>query len=297
MRTFRIRRPAFSVTSPTRYGRTRLPSCRCIRRHRHGLRRSSYSRDSASPWRRFCKLRTGARGGQWELVSAGYTVYLVEPSHTARSGIDSSAYRGSEARRTFFSWGREHVWKRWGLGPEYGVAADNGRFPVRDYDQVVAGFTAIETDAVDGAHNIEFQFESNVAAITELLQEVGAAIVFTHSASGVPAFAVAASSPELVVAIVAIEPVGCPAGEGATFDELPVLAIFGDNMQWRPQMPERREQCRAVVDAVAARALPARMLDLPAMGIEGNSHLLYLEDNSSELLSLIRTWLDDVDAL
>ena len=37
------------------------------------------------------------------------------------------------------------------------------------------------------------------------------------------------------------------------------------------------------------------MLDLPAMGIAGNSHLLYLEDNSTELLALIRAWLDDVD--
>ena len=243
----------------------------------------------------FLQTPDGRPGWAMELVAEGYTVYLVEPSHTTRSGIDSAAYRGSDATGTLFTWGREHVWTRWGLGPEYGVAAADGRFPVDAWDQVVASFTAIETDVVDGAHNIAYQLDSNVAGITAVLEEIGPAIIFTHSASGVPVFAVANRTPGLVAAIVAIEPVGCPAADGAVFDRLPVLAVFGDHMQWRPQMPERRDQCRAVVDAVAARSLPARMLDLPAMGIEGNSHLLYLEDNSSDLLALVLDWLEDAD--
>ena len=87
---------------------------------------------SVLPSKPSCKRRMAATAGRsgW---SRPVTPSTSSSRRTRRApGLDSSKYRGEAATATLFTWGREHVWTRWGLGPEYGVAAENGRFPLTD---------------------------------------------------------------------------------------------------------------------------------------------------------------------
>lgn len=161
----------------------------------------------------------------------------------------------------------------------------------QSYARVVASFTAIETDRIAGERNIIHQLESNVASLTALLEDVGPAVLLAHSASGVAAFEVAKRRPELVRAIIAVEPVGCPVGDGDRLRKVAILSIFADHMEVRPQMLARIEECRHTVAEAKAQGAEAAFYDLPAMGIESNSHLMMFEDNSSHLARLMMDWL------
>lgn len=77
----------------------------------------------------------------------------------------------------------------------------------------------------------------------------------------------------LLLAVINIEPVGCPAGTIEEFPDVPALSMFADHMEVREQMPVRQQECQKVVDALSERGVAAKMLALPVMGILGNSHL------------------------
>lgn len=236
----------------------------------------------------------GREGWAMDFVRDGHPVYVVEPSHTARSGIDSGFYMRKDANGDtpqLFSWGAKSVWPRWGLGPRYGEQFDDSRWRLEDYPRIVAAFTAIETDRIAGAHQIDYQLESNVAGLVALLQRIGPAILVAHSASGVAAYTIAARNPKLLRAVISVEPLGCLLAVNGT-TALPTLSIFGDHMEVRPQMPARREECRQLVAATQAAGMPAQLLDLPALGIRGNSHLMMMENNSREIAMRMLNWLD-----
>ncbi len=239
----------------------------------------------------YLETSDGREGWAMAFVRAGHPTHIVEPSHSSRSGLDSGfALRTVPGgAKALFSWGKNDVWRRWGLGTEPGVPFVDGRFPKGQFDRVVAAFTAIEAEKLDGGSQIGFQVADNVRGLTELLNDIGPAFVVLHSASGVSGFALAKAHPKLVRGMVVVEPVGCPA---APPPGVPLLAMFGDHMEVRPQMPARQAECDASVAALKAAGTRAEMYALPAMGIRGNSHLMMMENNSDALAGMILRWID-----
>ena len=239
----------------------------------------------------------GREGWAMDAVRRGYPVYLVDPAHSARAGFDPTPYtnaqRGAATESpVLFTWGRETVWRRWGLGEEYPVPFADGRFPYDAYDDVVRAFTSVNVGEIAGEAMIRHQLDANVAALVALLDRIGPSILLVHSAAGVTAFEVARREPDRVLAVISIEPVGCPTENLNAFLGTPVVSMFGDHMEVRPQMPARRDECRITIDYLAVNGTPSVMFDLPAMGIAGNSHLLMSEHNSAALMTLMLDWLE-----
>ncbi|MEZ5708100.1 MAG: hypothetical protein R3E02_01790 [Blastomonas sp.] len=234
----------------------------------------------------------GREGWAMDMVRAGHQVWLAELSHTTRSGIDTGFYHpdSGSATKSLFSWGGSSVWRRWGLGPEPGVPFADSRFPADGWDAVVASFTGVGAAVLDGGGQIGFQLEANIRALEALTEKTGPAIILLHSASGVAGFEFARRHPDRVDALVVVEPVGCP----ADLADVPVLGVFGDHMEVREQIVPRREECRALADALAARGDKGALWSLPDMGIRGNSHLMMMEDNSADIMAMIREWLASV---
>ena len=240
----------------------------------------------------------GREGWAMDAVRRGHDVYLVEPAHSARAGINPDPYTAAQLGTptetpVLFTWGREHVWKRWGLGPEYPVFFSDSRFPEADYDNVIRMYSAVDVGSISGPSMIEFQLEDNVVGVTELLQTIGPAVLVVHSAAGVAGFEVARRQPSEVLAVVNVEPVGCPTEDIDRWSGTAVLSVFGDHMEMRPQMPVRQDECQETVDHLRSLGTPAAMFALPKLGIEGNSHLLMSENNSSDLMNRILDWLDE----
>ena len=181
----------------------------------------------------------------------------------------------------------EHVWRRWGLGPSFGQVFADSRFPAGKWHAVVASFTGVEAEKIDGGSQIGFQLEANIRGLRELTDVNGPAVIVLHSASGVAGFTFAQRHPERVRAIVAIEPVGCPSQSL----KVPVLTVFGDHLEVREQIALRQEECRKLAESTAADGIAGELWSLSALGIKGNSHLMMMEDNSRELSARISIWL------
>ncbi len=240
----------------------------------------------------------GREGWAMNAVRRGHPVYLVEPAQSARAGFNPDPYTAAQLGEAsesplLFTWGRQHVWSRWGLGPEYPKPFADSRFPVEHYDNLIRAYTPINVGSIAGGSMITYQLEANVVGLTELLEQTGPAVLLVHSASGTTGFEVARRASGNVRAVVNVEPVGCPTEIIDSLNGIAVLSMFGDHMEVRPQMPIRRDQCQETVDYLSANGTPATMFNLPAMGIDGNSHLPMSEDNSAELMTMILDWLDE----
>lgn len=230
----------------------------------------------------------GREGWAMDFVRRGYPVYLVEPSHTTRSGIDTGFYLKEGEPAKLFSWGGEHAWARWGLGPEPGVAYADSRFPLGAWEKVVGMFAGVEAPEISGGKMVQHQVDANIAGLNSLLAGRPPAVILAHSAAGVSAFAYAARHPNAVAAIIVVEPVGCPPSPSPT----PVLAVFADHLDTREQMMVRAVECKATVEATKLAGISADYWNLPGMGITGNSHLLMMELNSNDLSKMIADWIE-----
>jgi pimeloyl-ACP methyl ester carboxylesterase len=190
----------------------------------------------------------------------------------------------------FFRTMRE-AWETFRIGPPGSWHADPGhrnahapmRFPLDAFDAFACQFVPRWA-----GHDAAI-----AAAYDALLDRVGPCIVVAHSQGGGFAFQAAQRRPDIVRAVVALEPSDAPdvpprSGRGAP---PPHLIVWGDNVASHPSW----QRYRAIVDAHAVRLAAAgaaiRVVDLPALGIRGNSHMLMMDDNSDAIAALAADWL------
>ena len=133
----------------------------------------------------------------------------------------------------------------------------------------------------------------NVLALEQLLQRTGPAVLMPHSAGGPVIFNTARRNPDLVSAIVVLEPTGCPTAAEAVepIAHIPFLAVYGDYIESRNQTG-RLESCRATAALVREMGGRGEMLELTEEGIRGNSHMLMQDDNSADIASRVMDWLE-----
>jgi len=183
-------------------------------------------------------------------------------------------------------------------------------------DQLVAGMGYLPLDLAE-SHRMDQD------RISRLLDRIGPAILVTHSAGGPSGWLVADARPELVKAIVAIEPMGPPfadfgphgrldyglsaaplsyqppVSDPARFAQdpsahrlpwlegLPVVFVVGAASpftEWTPQSVE-------FLNAVGASA---EFMNLGDHGVAGNGHAMMLERNSDEAIVPILDWIAKV---
>lgn len=171
--------------------------------------------------------------------------------------------------------------------------------------------------------------------VGDLFKKIGPGILITHSNSGQYGWATAMEHPELVKAVIAYEPGACafpenelpeaiPAGHPLvdvtqapqavpmeTFmnlTKMPILIVYGDNIAteqsevfnsevWRVA----KERARQMVETINRHGGDALLIDLPAMGIYGNTHIPFADLNNVEIADqlsayLARKGLDNYDA-
>lgn len=180
-------------------------------------------------------------------------------------------------------------------------------------DQMVASMGFLPADLAE-SHRLDQD------RIARLLDRIGPAVLLSHSAGGPAGWLVADARPDLVKAIVAIEPMGPPFNEFAPgvrldwgltaaplqyqpgfsspdeleqnldqarlpwLENLPVSVIVGEASPftaWAPQM----------VEFLNARGGSAEFLNLGDQGVRGNGHAMMFERNSEEAVQPILNWL------
>jgi pimeloyl-ACP methyl ester carboxylesterase len=182
----------------------------------------------------------------------------------------------------------ENPWERFRIGPGPGsYAAHNAnpgtQFPVEHYEnfvrQNVPRWTS--TDA------------PTIAAYTALVDRVCPCVILFHSQAGQFGYKVAQARPEKIRALIAVEPAGIgDAQQVSKLAGIPVLVLYGDFIEQDPRWPTIRSNGIAFTDAVNKAGGKVEVVDLPKVGIKGNSHMIMMDKNSDEVAAYIQTWLE-----
>jgi len=157
------------------------------------------------------------------------------------------------------------------------------QFPVEGYDnytkQLVPRWTS-----TDGAI---------IAAYTELVDRVCPCVVLIHSQAGQFGLKVAQARPDKVKALVLVEPAGV--GDEKRVDTLknvPILAVYGDYIEQDPRWPKIRANGIQFLEQVRKAGGKYEAVDLPKIGVRGNSHMMMMDRNNLEVAAVIQGWLE-----
>jgi len=131
-----------------------------------------------------------------------------------------------------------------------------------------------------------------MAAYTALVDKVCPCVLLLHSQGGALGFKVAEQRPDKIKGIVAIE--SATAGTIANapkLKEVPVLKVFGDYVDQHPRWATFKKVDTEYGNAIKAAGGTVDWINLPDIGIKGNSHMLMQDKNNSEIAEVIQKWL------
>ncbi len=228
----------------------------------------------------------GKSGWQQFFLAAGYDVYVSDAVERGRASWAPypEIFKSEPMFRT-----KKEAWEVFRIGPSYEVggarvAFEGQQFPIEAFDQF----------AKQGVPRWVTNDAATQAAYDALVQKVCPCIVLVHSQGGSFGFNAALAAPDKVKALIAIEPSGAPDPSKVDIGKLkgvPHLIVWGDFRDkvaiWQrlPIAPTKYGE------AIVAAGGKADVLDLPAMGIKGNTHMLMMDRNSDEVAKLVHDWI------
>ena len=142
-------------------------------------------------------------------------------------------------------------------------------------------------------HEFNVNVPQTLAAYIAEIDRVCPCVILFHSQAGSFGFKAAQARPDKVKALIAIEPAGL--GDPAKVDVLkniPTLIVYGDYIEKDSRWPKIRANGIAFADAIKAVGGSVDVVDLPQDGIKGNSHMMMMDKNNSEVAGLIQKWLE-----
>jgi hypothetical protein len=164
------------------------------------------------------------------------------------------------------------------------VGYPDSRFPTEAFETFLKQVVPINRD----------QPGLRQAGYDAALSHVGPCLMLTHSAAGPYGFRSSLTLPNTVRAHIAVEPSGAPdpaKADLAPLRAIPHLFLWGDHLDDDEMWREEYESTLRFHEALHAIGGDSEWIDLPARGIVGNSHLPMMDDNSSELATLLCDWM------
>lgn len=240
------------------------------------------------------------------MLRKNYATYLVDLPGRGNAGRTT-------AEQTVSPKADEQLWfDIWRLG-EWPNFNPGVQFP-QDAESLDQFFRQMTPDL--SAHSTEADAE----AIAALFRRIGRGVLVTHSAGGLPGW-LAATKSENVRGVVAYEPgtyvfpegelpapmpsltgalsgVAVPAEDFAKLTKIPIVLYFGDYIpetvseklgdeNWRVRL----QLGRKFVETVNRHGGNATLVELPEIGVRGNTHFLMSDLNNAEIADLLGEWL------
>ena len=260
----------------------------------------------------------GREGFQNIFLRKGYGVYLVDQPRIGEAGLsteaasDANVWAGNPlyADKTLFILSRVGTFD--GDTPH---VFDNSAFPkdaesINQFQRSWTNYTG------------ELDNDLNADALAALFEKTGPAILFSHSMGGTVGWRTPFRT-DKVKAIVAFEPGGTPFvfpegevpdAEKANFEilgasamavpledflkltKIPIVLYYGDNIQkgdhvgmdkWATEL----DMAKKFVAAINRHGGDATLVELPKVGLKGNTHFLMADLNNQQLADLVESWL------
>lgn len=227
----------------------------------------------------------GGEGWLWRFLCAGYDTLVSDAVERGRSSW--AMYPQLYAEAPFFRTKNE-AWEMFRIGPVGGYSSDPARriayegqqFPVKFFD----AFAKQWVPRWAGHRGLALE------AYGALLEHAGPCVIVAHSEGAGYAIAAAQQFPDIVRAVVAIEPAGMPPCSARRLP--PLLLVWGDffapgHAVWSGY----RGAADAYVTAARRAGNRIDVLDLPRAGIHGNSHFMMLDRNNDLIFERLLAWL------
>jgi len=216
----------------------------------------------------------------------GWSVYNSDAVERGRSGWAPDIFAGEPLLLT-----TANPFERFRIGtgegsystdPQQRHSPPGSQFPLEAYDtfvkQIVPRWTTTD-DAI-------------IAAYTAEVDRVCPCVILFHSQAGQFGFKVAQARPDKVRALVAVEPAGIGDPDKASaLASVPVLMLFGDFIELDKRWPKMRQNAIAFGDKIKAAGGTVDVIDLPTIGIRGNSHMMMMDQNNRRVADVIQQWL------
>ncbi len=238
------------------------------------------------------------------MLRHGWSSYVMDLPGRGRAGRTSATSEVKPLADEMFWF---DIW-RMGIYPKWNEGV---QFP-KDSASVSQFFRELTPDLSD--------HRQDVPAINALADKVGGCALVTHSAGGFPGWVTAIQNKH-VKAVAAYEPGGFvfPEGEvpekidGLTggcagtpvsatdferLTQIPIVLYFGDYIPEKPSKNlgdenwrVRLQMARKFVDTINRHGGKATLVELPKIGIHGNTHFLMQDLNNKQLAGLLDEWL------
>jgi len=236
----------------------------------------------------------GRMGWDEYFLRQGFPVYIVDQADRGRSALNPSTINAVKSGKLpttalpdLFFVGHEAAWQVFRFGPEYPQLFPGLQFPIEAqaefWKQMVPDWSPSLPDP-----------NPTIADLSELAIRLNGTILVSHSQSGIFPFQTAGISTKGIAGIIAIEPGSCPDAKAdmQPFLHIPILVLFGDNVETSPRWGPRLKACQAFIQAATAAAVKATLVQLPDVGIHGNSHMLMQDKNNLQVADWLIRWID-----
>lgn len=227
----------------------------------------------------------GRPGWQSFFLNAGFDTYICDAVERGRSGWSPhpEIYDEAPVFRT-----QNEAWSLFRFGGEGGYVTDPAgrrpyeglRFPIEQFDTFGSQFVPRWTN--HGQLTLNAYFKA--------LERVGPVWLVAHSQGGNFALEAASRHPEYFKGVIVIEPASAPSAEGRAC-AVPHLFLWGDYIQRSPLWISYRKRADDYADLLVAAGGDVKILDLPAIGFSGNSHLPMMDHNSDDVAAMMLDWI------
>jgi pimeloyl-ACP methyl ester carboxylesterase len=131
-----------------------------------------------------------------------------------------------------------------------------------------------------------------MAAYNQLVDKVCPCVLLVHSQSGTFGYEAALAHPDKVKALVIVE--GTIRGNEETakkVKDVPILVLYGDNVEKSRMFASQRENNIKMAALAKAAGGSIEIVNLPDIGIKGNTHFMMMEKNNAQIADVIQKWL------
>jgi len=226
----------------------------------------------------------GMHGSTWEttpdgrpgwlhlLLQRGFEVHVIDNVERGRAGFVPDVFEGEPILRPL-----EEAWSLFRIGPPEGfgsrTAFANQLFPIDAFETLGRYLVPrwLTTTALQSA------------ALIAVLERTGRAIVVCHSQSGEITFDVAERRPDLVQAILAVEPSAMPVDLTA-YRAISTVFLIGDHLDCDERWQGRRDRWHAVTTDLTQAGAACTLLDTAKTIQPGGSHMLMMDRHSDRCL-------------